>query len=69
LKNILLLLLVASAMMVGYQLQAWLKIRIDPYRSGKRLLLFFLINIIGLFSLVVITGFVIIYFKDFFFKK
>jgi hypothetical protein len=68
-KKLLILALVVAAMVTAFKLQQHLKTKIDPRRSLQHFLLFLLINIAGLFVLVFITGFIIIYFKDFFFKK
>ena len=56
-------------MFAAFQLQRLLKVYINPRQSLLHFLLFLLVNIIIIFGITFITGFVIIYFKDFFFKK
>ena len=63
------LVMIAAAMAAAFQFQRYLKSIFNPRRSLQHFLLFLLINIIIVFVLVFITGFIIIYFKDFFFKK
>ena len=61
--------MVVVATFAAFQLQRLLKVYINPRQSLLHFLLFLLVNIIIIFGITFITGFVIIYFKDFFFKK
>lgn len=63
------LVMVVAAMAGAFQLQRYLQGIINPRRSLLHFFLFLLISIVLVFALIFITGFVIIYFKDFFFKK
>jgi len=69
LKSILVVFLVVGVIIIAVQVQYYLKTRIDPRASFKNFLLFFFINLAALFSLIFLLGFLIIYFKDFFFKS
>ena len=68
-KKLLMLLLVVSAMFVAFKSQQYLITKIKPARSIQHFLLFLLICALIIFVMVFITGFAIIYFKDFFFKR
>ena len=59
--------IVVAAMYVAWQLQQLIQIKVHPRKSFKRFLLFFVINFIAVFLIIVVTGFLIIQFKDFFF--
>ena len=61
--------IVVAAMYVAWQLQQLLQIKVNPRKSLQRFLLFFVINFIAVFLIIVITGFLIIHFKDFFFTQ
>ncbi|MEP7108421.1 MAG: hypothetical protein ABI760_10575 [Ferruginibacter sp.] len=67
-KKLLILVLIVAAMMIAFRLQRYLRNLINPGRSFQQFLLFLLINSIIVFVLVFMTGFIFIYFKDFFFK-
>ena len=68
-QNILLLTVLIVATLTAYITHQFWKKRIDPRRSFKHFLLFMLVNVLSVFVVVFIFGFVIIQFKDFFFKK
>jgi hypothetical protein len=68
-KKMLILLIVVAAMFAAFRFQQYLIIQIKPARSIQHFLLYFFISAIVIFAMVFITGFTIIYFKDFFFKK
>gem|GEM_PF-5171203 len=53
----------------AYQLQKYLKATINPRKSLSQLLLFLLLSVGLVFIVIFLTGFVIIYFNNFFFKK
>ncbi len=57
------------ATLTAYFTHWFWKKRIDPRRSFKDFLLFMVVNVLSVFVLVFIFGFIIIHFKDFFFKK
>jgi len=59
--------IIVTAMYVAWQLQQLLQVKVNPRKSLRRFLLFFAINFIGVFFIIVITGFIIIHFKEFFF--
>ena len=67
-KNVLVVLLAVCAIFIALKLHACLKTRIDPRSSFVNFILFFSINLLALFCLVFLVGFLIIYFKEFFFK-
>jgi len=66
-KKIVLLIIIVAAMYATWQLQQLLQIKVNPRKSLQRFLLFFVINFIAVFLIIVITGFIIIHFKEFFF--
>jgi len=66
-KKIVLLIIIVAAMYATWQLQQLLQIKVNPRKSLQRFLLFFVINFIAVFLIIVLTGFIIIHFKEFFF--
>jgi len=68
-QNILLLTVLILATLTAYIAHQFWKKRIDPRRSFKHFLLFMGVNVLSVFVVVFIFGFIIIQFKDFFFKK
>ncbi len=57
-----------GAIAVAINFQKYFKRKIDPVASMPRFLLFLFVNILALFCLIFLLGFLIIYFKEFFFK-
>lgn len=69
LQKLLLLLTVAAAVLSGYGVyQFWIR-KINPRKSFQHFLFYTLVNLLSVFVIVFIFGGVIIYFKEFFFKK
>ncbi len=50
-----------------WQMQQLLQVKIQPRKSLSRFLLFLIVNIVAVLFIIVITGFTIIHFKEFFF--
>jgi len=67
-QDILLLSILTVAILAAYLTHQFWKKLIDPHRSFKHFLLFMLANTLSVLVLVFIFGFIIIQFKDFFFK-
>jgi hypothetical protein len=59
--------IIVAAMYIAWQLQELLQIKVNPRKSLQRFLLFFIIDFIAVFLIILITGFIIIRFKEFFF--
>jgi len=68
-QDILLLTVLIVAILAAYLTHQFWKKRIDPQRSFKHFLLFMLANALSVLVLAFIFGFIVIRFKDFFFKK
>jgi len=68
-QKLLLLVLVVAAMGSAWQIQQFLKEKIDPRSSSTRFLFFLILVIAVVFLIIFITGSTIIHFKDFFFKQ
>jgi len=69
LQKILLLIIIAVAVLTGYSVYQFWNKKINPRRSFKHFILYMLLNLASIFVIVFVFGFVIIYFKEFFFKK
>ena len=54
-------------MYAAWQLQQLLQVKIQPRKSFSRFLLFLMANIAAVLFIIVIIGFIIIHFKEFFF--
>ncbi len=54
-------------MYAAWQMQQLLQVKIQPRKSFSRFLLFLFVNIVAVLFIIVIIGFTIIHFKDFFF--
>ena len=54
-------------MYAAWQMQQLLQVKIQPRKSFLRFLLFLMINIAAILFVIVIAGFIIIHFKEFFF--
>jgi len=68
-QKILLLLILALATFSAYGAHLFWKKRIDPRRSFRHFLGYVFVNLASVFVLVFVFGFLIIHFKEFFFKK
>ncbi|GAB2834199.1 hypothetical protein GCM10027043_40400 [Ferruginibacter profundus] len=60
---------VAAAILTGYGMYQFWNKKINPRRSFKHFILYMALNLAGILVIVFVFGFVIIYFKEFFFKK
>jgi len=69
LQKILLFILIAAAVFTGYSVYQFWNKKINPRQSFKHFILYMLANLASIFIIVFVFGFVIIYFKEFFFKK
>ena len=69
LQKFLLLITVAVAVLSGYNVYQFWNKRINPRQSFKHFILYLLVNLVSIFIIVFAFGFIIIYFKEFFFKK
>ena len=69
LQKLLLLITVAVAVLAGYSTYQFWNTKINPRQSLKHFMIYMLVNLASIFVIVFVFGFVIIYFKDFFFKK
>ena len=69
LQKLLLLIIVAVAVLSGYSVYQFWNKKINPRQSFKHFVLYMLVNLASIFVIVFMFGFVIIYFKEFFFKK
>jgi uncharacterized BrkB/YihY/UPF0761 family membrane protein len=68
-RKILLLLLIAAALLAAVWFNGFLKQKINPYQSAKNGLWYLLLHLLIIVALVFVTGFVIIYYREFFFKR
>jgi len=69
LQKFLLLITVAVAVLAGYSVYQFWNKKINPRHSFKHFILYMLVNLASIFIIVFVFGFIIIYFKEFFFKK
>lgn len=69
LQKFLLLITVATAVLTGYSIYQFWNKKINPRQSFKHFIFYMLINLVSIFIIVFVFGFIIIYFKEFFFKK
>ncbi|HMK05356.1 MAG TPA: hypothetical protein VK489_14235 [Ferruginibacter sp.] len=67
--KLLLLLILGITCLAAYALQGFWKKRIDARRSFAYFLLLILVNLISIFVMVFIFSFLIIHYKEFFFKR
>jgi hypothetical protein len=68
-EKIIFLLLIGAAVLAAYWFSAFLRKKINPYQSTKNGLLYLLLHLLAIVLLVFAVGFVIIYYRDFFFKR
>ena len=68
-QKLLLILIIAAAVLTGYNCYKFWSKKIDPRKSFKHFIIYMLTNLVSIFAIVFITSFIIIYFKEFFFKK
>lgn len=68
LKRLLLLMLMLVTVLLGYIFYAYLRKRINPYKSVRHYLLLVLLSLVVVMILVFCFSFLIFYFRGFFFK-
>jgi len=68
-QKILLMVIIASGVLSGYSSYKFWNKKIDPRKSFKHFSIYMLANLVSIFAVVFVTSFIIIYFKEFFFKK
>jgi hypothetical protein len=68
-QKILLIVIIAISILTGYSSYKFWNKKIDPRKSFKHFTIYMLANLASIFAVVFITSFIIIYFKEFFFKK
>jgi uncharacterized BrkB/YihY/UPF0761 family membrane protein len=68
-KKIILLLLMGAAVSAALWFNGFLKQKINPYGSTRNGLLYLLLHLLAIVILVFAVGFVIIYYREFFFKQ
>jgi uncharacterized membrane protein YidH (DUF202 family) len=69
LQKFLLLITVGAALLAGYSMYQFWNKKINPRQSFKHFIVYMVLNLASIFLIVFVFGFVIIYFKEFFFKK
>jgi uncharacterized membrane protein YidH (DUF202 family) len=69
LHKILLLVVFAAGLALAYSLYKFWSKKINPRRSFKYFVIYMAVNLASVFVIVFLFSFVIIYFKEFFFKK
>lgn len=68
LKKLIILALTVAGMLAAYYANRFFKSKINPHGSVGRFLLFFLANLVIIFTLVLLMSYVLFRFKSFFFK-
>jgi hypothetical protein len=68
-QKISLIVIIAVSVLAGYNTYKFWNKKIDPRKSFKHFLIYMLANLASIFAVVFISSFIIIYFKEFFFKK
>jgi type III secretory pathway component EscU len=69
LQKMLLLAVFGAGLLLAYSsYQFWNK-KINPRQSFKHFIIYMAVNLVSVFVIVFLFSFVIIYFKEFFFKK
>lgn len=67
-KKLLLIAFIIAALLAALWFNGFLKRKLNPYQSPKNGLLFLLLHLLAIFALVFAIGWVIIYYRAFFFK-
>jgi uncharacterized membrane protein YidH (DUF202 family) len=69
LQKILLLLVFGAGLLLAYSIYQFWNKKINPRQSFKHFIIYMAVNLVSVFVIVFLFSFVIIYFKEFFFKK
>jgi uncharacterized membrane protein len=69
LQKIILLLVFGAGLLLAYNLYKFWSKKINPRQSFKHFIIYMVVNLASVFIVVFLFSFVIIYCKEFFFKK